>query len=775
MMKKTSFLIMALVLALGQAWAAPVDEAAARGAAQRFVSSMASPGRLRVALPAGELNLLYAEMSSVMANQASYYIYGIDGSFVIVAGDDRAKEILAYGDGAYNLNDIPCGMQVILNWYKQEMDYLFLNPDVVLGSTMPETLRSVPTSIEPLLTANWNQTEPYYNECPTLNGVPCVTGCSCTSLSMVLYYWKYPAQLTTSVPGYTLSNGVVAEELPPTTFDWDNMLDDYIPGQYTTVQGDAVAHLMRYVGQSEHMNYSPDGSGASDANILATAKNFGYDSNARILTKTTWRGTPIYTDEEWAALLLNELQEGRPLVYTGYCRPNGEVAGHAFNVDGYCADDNTFHVNFGWGGYWNGYYTLNYFGDEDYVFNIFQAMIVGLKPAAHQATVTVEPMQVLLEGMHVGEELTESFTVNGIDLTGDLTLALNDPTGIYSIDKTRITASEATNGATVNVTCSPAAPGTIHATVTISGSGIEPLTVDLIAVVTEAIVGDPVIVVDKTEVDFGDTYNGYGKNMSIFVKGENLTDNLYLRLENNEPEDFFVGRRIITPAEAAEGVNVSLRFFPTGRGSESCHLILTSAGADSVDVKLKGYGIKTGAFLEPSDTALTFESSVGLPVTKTIGVLKTDFDGWLAAFGDFTPIELYSVIGSLEGDDSFSISTLRNYTTDEGNDSVVFAVFYCPRTPGAHHARITFTSATINHPAYPITVELTGWAILIGDLDGDGLLTPDDVAMLTDAIINNDEEILSSPNADVDGDGVIDINDVVMLADMVRNCAYYDE
>ena len=166
---------------------------------------------------------------------------------------------------------------------------------------------------------------------------------------------------------------------------------------------------------------------------------------------------------------------------------------------------------------------------------------------------------------------------------------------------------------------------------------------------------------------------------------------------------------------------------------------------------------------------------MGLPVTKTIGVLKTDFDGWLAAFGDFTPNELYSVIGSLEGDDSFSINTLRNYTTDEGNDSVVFAVFYCPRTPGAHHARITFTSATINHPAYPITVELTGWAILIGDLDGDGLLTPDDVAMLTDAIINNDEEILSSPNADVDGDGVIDINDVVMLADMVRNCAYYDE
>lgn len=773
-MKKTSLLMMALVLAVGQAWAAPVDEAAARNAALQFVSNMGVPGRLRTMVPQGEMNLLHSEMSSVVINQPAYYIFDADGGFIVVAGDDRAKQILAYGDAAIDMNNIPCGLQVILNWYKQEMDYLFANPDVVLDNTMPETLRSAPESIEPLLTANWNQGEPYNNDCPKQNGAPCFTGCSCTSLSMVLYYWKYPAQITTPVAGYTLDNGVVVEELQPTTFDWDNMLDDYYPGQYTTEQGDAVAHLMRYVGQSEKMSYSTEGSGASDADILATAKSFGYDSNARILTKTTWRGTPIYSDEEWATIMLNELREGRPLVYTGYTRQSGEFAGHAFNVDGYDAIDNVYHVNFGWGGYWNGYYTLNYFGKEDYVFNIFQSMFVGLKPAGKQPAVIIDPMQLLFERIQVGDELTQSFSVNATDLTDDLTLTLNDTTGTYSIDKTRLTAVEANNGTTVNVTCNPTTPGTITAFVTISGRGIEPLRVDLISVATEPIVGDPVIIVDATEVDFGNTYNGYGKNMSIFVKGVNLSDNLYLRLDDNEPQDFSVGRTSITPAEAAEGVNVRLRFFPTAKGIQRCHLHLFSAGADSVDVKLVGNGIKTGAFLEPSESALAFESSVGQSVYKEIGVLKTDFDGWLAFNGDLTPMP-YSVQGSIEGDAGFSISSMRRYTTNEGKDSVVFNIRYCPLTPGSHHAQITFTSTTMNHQAYPVTVELTGNAILIGDINGDGLLSPEDATLLSDSIIDNREEILSNPNADIDGDGVIGINDLAELLDLIGNCALQEE
>ena len=58
---------------------------------------------------------------------------------------------------------------------------------------------------------------------------------------------------------------------------------------------------------------------------------------------------------EFTKIITDELQEGRPIIYCG----TGEDGGHAFVVDGY--DTNYFlHVNWGWGGYSDGYFDMNY-------------------------------------------------------------------------------------------------------------------------------------------------------------------------------------------------------------------------------------------------------------------------------------------------------------------------------------------------------------------------------------------------------------------------------
>ena len=62
-----------------------------------------------------------------------------------------------------------------------------------------------------------------------------------------------------------------------------------------------------------------------------------------------------YSDQEWADLIRAELDAGRPVLYMA-TEPGG--AGHAFVIDGY-RDDGLVHVNFGWGGYGNGYYDAN--------------------------------------------------------------------------------------------------------------------------------------------------------------------------------------------------------------------------------------------------------------------------------------------------------------------------------------------------------------------------------------------------------------------------------
>ena len=102
---------------------------------------------------------------------------------------------------------------------------------------------------------------------------------------MVFYYWKYPKNPTPEVPAYISSSiNTQVPALPSITFDWDNMLDKYT-GNYTTAQADAVAWLMRYVGQVEHMDYNVSVSGAQAQDILRAVKFFGYDEDAEVVYK----------------------------------------------------------------------------------------------------------------------------------------------------------------------------------------------------------------------------------------------------------------------------------------------------------------------------------------------------------------------------------------------------------------------------------------------------------------------------------------------------------
>ena len=225
----------------------------------------------------------------------------------------------------------------------------------------------------------------------------------------MFHYWKYPDYETPQVPGYRCelstsawsSSYVNVAALPPVTFDWDNMLDRYTSG-YTTQQANAVATLMRYVGQAEHMAYGTSAAGGSgvDADsviLIANAfKFFGYDEETvRVVKKTSAYsgGTTLYTDAEWAAMIQDELVEERPIVF---CAIAGGFfgGGHAFNVDGYDANTNKYHINFGWSGDYNNYYALNAFNGGGSTFNQYQQMVIGIQPPACSSLAVGNPGMV---------------------------------------------------------------------------------------------------------------------------------------------------------------------------------------------------------------------------------------------------------------------------------------------------------------------------------------------------------------------------------------------
>lgn len=498
-MKKFLLMLTAAMLAMSLS-AAPVDQVTAKKIAQSFLTNELYAGQIMAPAALNPV-LLKAEMGSVKLNTPVYYIYNTSTTFIVVAGDDRADQILMVGDRPLkDINNLPLGMRDMLGQYKDQIMFLQEHPGLQPTSVETPNPSFNATTYGPLLTCNWDQEAPYYNQCK-FGSYQCLTGCPATSASMVFYFWKYPTAATPAVPGYKSTISVSSyssksythSALPSTTFDWANMLDSYT-GSYTTAQGTAVATLMHYVGQAERMGYGTSSAGGSGVsvdsvcNIRDAFTFFGYDSSTTRFVKKTSAysgGTTLYTDSQWAALIQAEMAAGRPIVF---CAVSSNAGGHAFNVDGYNGSTNKYHINFGWSGDGNAWCSLNSFGYSSYNFNVYQQMVIGIQPPSGSSatpTLSVSPSSLSFSAT-AGETVSKTFTVTGSNLTGNVTLTKTDANGVYTISPTTISASAAASGATVTVTYKPTAAGTQTGSITIASSGATSKTVSLSGTATAA-------------------------------------------------------------------------------------------------------------------------------------------------------------------------------------------------------------------------------------------------------------------------------------------------
>lgn len=382
---KKFFFFFALACAAMQVMAADVSMSSAQSVAQHFIMTRSVKGSLNAATPT--IKWVHQELNSSHAGQAAYYVINTDRGFVVVAGDDRAQEILAYGDQPLaDMNSLPENMKFWLGNYKRQMEYLQAHPGLVVEK--PSLKGNRTESIAPMLEAKWDQGYPYYNQCPMDGDRRGLTGCATTSLAQVFYKWQYPTQPTPEVPGYTTrTRQFVLPTLPSITFDWANMLPVYNYSA-TDAQRNAVAWLMRYIGQAEQMDYTNEGSEAWEDDILRACHLFGY-VDARVEYKATLNfdtngENMIINDADWSVMLQEELAAGRPVVYCAYSYSNAynSFYGHAFNVDGYDASNGMYSINWGWSGTGNGYFALRAFANQGYSYNLGELMVMGIEPPA---------------------------------------------------------------------------------------------------------------------------------------------------------------------------------------------------------------------------------------------------------------------------------------------------------------------------------------------------------------------------------------------------------
>lgn len=276
---------------------------------------------------------------------APYYIYNdaLGKGFVVVAGDDDMGDVLTYStEGTLDTLQANPGVKLLLEAYRQTYDVLKEGRVMVQRKARSGLFSK---TVSPLLKSKWGQSHPFNAQ----TGYP-YSGCVATAVAQMMYYYQWPAQGSgKNEYRVTYYNTMKSADFSQSHYDWANMLPDYnYPVSATKEQEDAVALLMNDVGVASFMQYTPASSGTQGIFAYqALQKNFDY--TAAYVTKVVEGPT------RFAQILRQELLNGCPVYLEG--RPAGNASGHAWVTDGF--DENgLFHMNFGWDGQGDAYYSL---------------------------------------------------------------------------------------------------------------------------------------------------------------------------------------------------------------------------------------------------------------------------------------------------------------------------------------------------------------------------------------------------------------------------------
>lgn len=303
--------------------------------------------------------------------------------YALVPGDMRDEPIIAYGNNGFATEDIPEGLA---DWLIEKTAYVSFLREQNVGqwggvAELWQDMVIYPddtgdgdpddpcddgyyyNQYGPLITTNWNQGCTYNDFCPTESELGCSvlpcdrahTGCVATAVAQVMRYHTFPANHA----GHS--------------YTWATM---------PNLSGNTnIARLMRDIGDEVSMDYECDGSGANTAAVVDDAfEAFGYSSD---VCYQSWSGN--------SSVVKTEIQYNRPLVFRGGRKATFlgipyYTGGHAWVCDGFRENGNncygyaSYHMNWGWGGQFNGWYSYGSFNPGSSSFNYQTGIVKNIHP-----------------------------------------------------------------------------------------------------------------------------------------------------------------------------------------------------------------------------------------------------------------------------------------------------------------------------------------------------------------------------------------------------------
>ena len=329
------------------------------------------------------------QLQLLKSSYKTFYLFSIDGGgFIIVSADNRVQPILGYSlQSNLDMDNIPSNLKYWLDGYDMQIRSAMENDALPVHSGWQEQgmsksgVEGYDSIIGPLLTTTWDQEPLYNNQCPLYGETRTVTGCVATAMAQVMKYWNWPDTGAGQHSYSTSDYGELSANFGATAYDWTNMPNS-LSNTSSTAQINAVATLMYHCGIAVNMDYGISALGGSGAYDIMNNLGLNYPCSENAF-RTYFKYSPSlsgvarinYTGDEWKAMIKNEIDHRRPILYAG----SGYQGGHEFVCDGYDTNG-LFHFNWGYSGSGDGYFTLSRLNPLDLDFTQGQTAVIGIVP-----------------------------------------------------------------------------------------------------------------------------------------------------------------------------------------------------------------------------------------------------------------------------------------------------------------------------------------------------------------------------------------------------------
>jgi len=336
--------------------------------AEKFVSKV---------FPEGKHEIISVRPVMEDTVRTMYIMDLVPEGWILMSADQRVQPVLGFSfTGNYILNEknVRNPQYLWISQYEKEIKTIVsekgiaenqgwkgIFDDSATGKGLTTDIR-----VNSFIKVNWGQGNSWNQFCPPDTNGPgghTYVGCVAVSMAQAMSVYKKPVNgygtHSYTAPGY----GTQLANFGETTYKWDSMS--------LSEPDKNNALLLYHCAVSVNMEFGANGSGTQLIDASSAFKNFFYYSR-----RTSYKKRPA-DDQSWIDLLDQQLLLGRPIIYSGDA--DDGKPGHAFNMDG-VVNSTYFHINWGWSGSNNGYYTINSLrpGNNDFTKN--HAAIIGIQP-----------------------------------------------------------------------------------------------------------------------------------------------------------------------------------------------------------------------------------------------------------------------------------------------------------------------------------------------------------------------------------------------------------